>query len=89
MPVRFTWDEHKNRANIVKHRVGFDEASKVFSDPQVIIREDCNVAGEQRARHRLCRAGFAGRAHVPGRRPRRDHPDYLSAQSNTRGEEAL
>jgi len=48
MTVRFEWDEHKNRANIFKHRVGFDEASKVFSDPHAIIREDCSVEGEER-----------------------------------------
>ena len=48
MTVRFEWDENKNRANIIKHRVGFDEASKVFSDPHVIIREDCTVDGEER-----------------------------------------
>ena len=48
MAVRFEWDENKNRANIVKHGVGFDEASKVFSDPRVIIREGRVVEGEER-----------------------------------------
>ena len=27
--VRFEWDETKNRANIVKHGLGFDEARRV------------------------------------------------------------
>ena len=48
MTVRFEWDENKNRANTVKHGVGFDEARRVFSDPRVMIREDCVVEGEQR-----------------------------------------
>ena len=48
MTVRFEWDENKNRTNIVKHRVGFDEASKVFGDPHVIISEDATVEGEER-----------------------------------------
>jgi uncharacterized DUF497 family protein len=48
MTVRFEWDESKNRANIAKHGVGFDEARRVFSDPYVIIREDHVVAGEER-----------------------------------------
>ena len=48
MTVRFEWDEGKDRSNIAKHSVGFDEASKVFSDPRVIIREDRMVAGEER-----------------------------------------
>jgi uncharacterized DUF497 family protein len=46
--VRFEWDESKERANIVKHGVGFDEARKVFSDPRVIVREDRVVEGEER-----------------------------------------
>jgi uncharacterized DUF497 family protein len=48
MTVRFEWDENKDRANIVKHGVGFDEARKVFSDPYVIIREDRVVEDEER-----------------------------------------
>lgn len=37
MAVRFEWDEGKDRANIVKHGVGF-----------VIIREDRVIEGEER-----------------------------------------
>jgi uncharacterized DUF497 family protein len=48
MTVRFEWDEGKNRANIAKHGVGFDEARRIFSDPHVIIREDRVVEGEER-----------------------------------------
>jgi uncharacterized DUF497 family protein len=48
MTVRFEWDPNKDRANIVKHGVAFDEARKVFSDPHVIVREDCIIEGEQR-----------------------------------------
>ena len=48
MTVRFEWDENKDRANIVKHGVGFDEARRVFSDPHLIIREDRVVEGEER-----------------------------------------
>ena len=48
MTVRFEWDEGKDRTNIAKHGVGFDEARKVFSDPHVLIREDRVVEGEER-----------------------------------------
>lgn len=48
MTVRFEWDEGKNRENIVKHGIGFDEARRVFSDPHLIIREDRVVEGEER-----------------------------------------
>ena len=57
MTVRFEWDEGKDRANIAKHGVGFDEARKVFSDPRVIIREDRVVEGEER----LHAIGYVGR----------------------------
>lgn len=48
MTVRFEWDERKNRKNILKHGVGFDEARRVFSDPHLIIREDRVIDGEER-----------------------------------------
>ena len=48
MSVRFEWDENNDRANIVKHGIGFDEARKVFSDPHLIIRQDRVVDGEER-----------------------------------------
>jgi uncharacterized protein len=48
MTVRFEWDEGKNRANIAKHGVGFDEARRIFSDPHLMIREDRVVEGEER-----------------------------------------
>ena len=30
----FEWDENKNQQNIEKHGVSFDEAKKVFDDPE-------------------------------------------------------
>jgi uncharacterized DUF497 family protein len=48
MTVRFEWDAGKERTNVAKHGVGFDEAARVFSDPYVIIREDRVVEGEER-----------------------------------------
>ena len=32
--IRFTWDEQKNIINISKHGVSFDEAAKVYFDPE-------------------------------------------------------
>jgi uncharacterized DUF497 family protein len=57
MTVPFEWDGAKDRANIAKHAVGFDEARRVFSNPHVIVREDRVVEGEQR----LHAIGYAGR----------------------------
>jgi len=33
MALGFSWDASKARANLAKHRVTFEEASTVFSDP--------------------------------------------------------
>lgn len=34
--VLFQWDEKKNRANIIKHGVAFDESQSAFKDEQAI-----------------------------------------------------
>lgn len=42
--MRFEWDEDKNRANIEKHQVSFDEAKDVFEDPLHIAKMDCRFS---------------------------------------------
>ena len=34
--LRFEWDERKNRANVAKHGVSFDEAQSAFKDENAI-----------------------------------------------------
>ncbi|MCL0037594.1 BrnT family toxin [Thermodesulfovibrionales bacterium] len=36
MKLNFEWDEEKAKANLKKHRISFDEASTVFTDPSSI-----------------------------------------------------
>lgn len=49
MRLRFEWDEEKAKANLKKHRVGFDEATTVFNDPfSVTIHDPDHSADEQR-----------------------------------------
>lgn len=38
--VTFEWDEIKNRINLEKHKVSFDEAQLAFFDPRRIIAQD-------------------------------------------------
>ena len=38
--TRFEWDEHKNKSNRNKHKVWFEEATQVFSDPHAIEFDD-------------------------------------------------
>lgn len=39
--VYFEWDEEKDRLNIQKHGVSFEEAQSAFLDPKRVIAEDC------------------------------------------------
>ncbi len=45
----FEWDAEKNRKNQAKHSgVDFETASRVFADPDLIVRKDRVIDGEQR-----------------------------------------
>jgi len=47
--IRFEWDENKNRANIKKHTVSFDEAKTVFYDENArLISDPDHSKGEDR-----------------------------------------
>lgn len=45
--MHWTWDESKNRSNIIKHGFGFDFAQLVFDDPLSSSRLD-QYEGEER-----------------------------------------
>lgn len=38
--IRFEWDKVKNRANLKKHGVSFEEAQTVFLDENALFMED-------------------------------------------------
>ena len=40
MSIQFEWDKNKAKTNLKKHKVSFDEASTVFSDPLALIFDD-------------------------------------------------
>ena len=46
--MRFEWDERKNLANRLKHKVSFETATLVFEDPQAISVLEETEEGEQR-----------------------------------------
>jgi len=48
--VLFDWDPGKDRRNRRKHAVSFALASRVFGDPDALMRLDRVVAGEERWR---------------------------------------
>ncbi|HEY8693066.1 MAG TPA: BrnT family toxin [Chloroflexota bacterium] len=49
-PLTFKWDEAKSRSNVAKHRVAFEEAAAVVSDPLslTIADPDHSSAGDER-----------------------------------------
>lgn len=38
--MEFEWDEQKNRANITKHGIDFEQAKALFDDPYLVSRVD-------------------------------------------------
>jgi uncharacterized protein len=38
--MEFEWDENKNRSNITKHGIDFQQAKRVFEDPYLLTYED-------------------------------------------------
>jgi uncharacterized DUF497 family protein len=47
--MKFEWDEDKNRANILKHRVSFEEAQTVFDDINAVyIFDESHSSDEER-----------------------------------------
>ena len=45
---RFVWDPDKARVNLRKHRISFEVAARVFTDPCALTRQDRLEAGEYR-----------------------------------------
>lgn len=46
MRLRFEWDRAKAAGNLRKHRVSFEIAVRVFSDPLALIEQDRVEGGE-------------------------------------------
>ncbi|HAP36961.1 MAG TPA: hypothetical protein DCQ28_13910 [Bacteroidetes bacterium] len=51
MQSNFEWDDAKNRANIKKHKISFDEAQYAFLDEQRIIAVDINHSSDVEKRY--------------------------------------
>ena len=95
MSHEFEWDESKAHSNEKKHRVTFEEAASVFSDPHAAIFEDeAHSDEEQReiiighsAKKRLLLVSFTERSEairiISARRAtQRERRDY---EENPRG----
>ena len=61
MTVRFDWNDAKNRANIRKHGVSFEEASTVCFDENALLMQDPDHSQEE---DRFLLLGFSSRLRV-------------------------
>ena len=46
--MKFTWDEHKRRSNLKRHKLDFADAVEVFQGPMRIFEDTRFDYGEQR-----------------------------------------
>jgi len=89
MSTRFTWDANKNRANRRKHGISFEMATKVFIDPNAIMRFDLNDR-EQRWQTIGCVEDFIVLvSHTLKSDDRGELIHIISARKATRGERRL
>jgi len=58
---KFVWDEHKNKANSIKHKVSFEEASKVFKDENALFLDDKSHSQDE---ERFKLIGFSEKARL-------------------------
>lgn len=57
--MTFEWDENKNRSNILKHGISFEEAETVFFDEQALLEYDEAHSGDE-DRFRILGRSFGG-----------------------------
>ena len=57
----FEWDEDKNRTNIKKHGISFEEAKTVFYDDEALVRDDPEHSEDE---ERFVILGMSSRANL-------------------------
>ena len=59
--LRFEWDENKNRINLAKHKISFEEAKTVFYDGEALVIDDPEHSQEE---ERFIILGFSKKANL-------------------------
>ena len=59
--LNFSWDSRKNKQNIKKHGVGFEEAQTVFYDPKAVQYYDPDHSDDE---DRFILLGLSARLHI-------------------------
>lgn len=82
----YEWDDAKNRKNIAKHGLSFEDAEQVFEGPCVTFEDDRFAYGEER----LVTLGLlAGRLVVIAHSPRDERTRIISMRKGNRREEKI
>jgi len=85
--LRFEWDDRKNRANIRKHRVSFEEAQTVFLDENAMLIDDPEHSSDE---DRFVLLGLSANLRIlvvcHAYRPRGDVIRIISARKADAGE---
>ncbi len=45
--IKFEWDENKNKTNMKKHKISFEEAQTVFYDENALVIDDPEHSAEE------------------------------------------
>ena len=84
--MNYEWDEAKNRKNLAKHGLSFEDAERVFAGPCVTFEDDRFAYGEER----LITLGLlAGRLVVIAHAPRDDGTRIISMRKGNRREQKI
>jgi len=84
--MKYEWDEAKNRKNMAKHGLSFEDAEQVFSGPCVTFEDDRFAYGEER----LVTLGLlAGRLVVIAHAPRDVGTRIISMRKGNRREQEI
>ena len=84
--MKYEWDEAKNRKNLAKHGLSFEDAAQVFSGPCVTFQDDRFEYGEER----LITLGLlAGRLVVMDHSPRDEGTRIISMRKGNRREQKV
>jgi hypothetical protein len=84
--MKYEWDEAKNRKNIVKHGLNFEDAEQVFSGPCVSFEDDRFAYGEERF---ITLGLLAGRLVVIAHAPRNEGTRIISMRKGNRREQKI
>ncbi len=84
--MKYEWDEARNRKNLAKHGLSFEDAGLVFAGPSVTFEDDRSEYGEKR----LITLGLlAGRLVVIAHTPRDDGTRIISMRKGNRREQKI